>query len=61
MKHLATYIWENQISIKQTALDLSISEEKLRGESEENLTAGEFLELCNYLGIRPEKFRHEEV
>jgi len=54
-KRLMAYIQENQISIKQTSLDVGISEEKLRGESEESLTAVEFLELCSYLGIRPEE------
>ena len=54
-KKLINYIQENQISIKQTSLDVGISEEKLRGESEESLTAVEFLDLCSYLGIRPEE------
>lgn len=53
-KKIATYINENQISMKQTALDLRIPEEKLRYGNEESLTAEEFLRVCQYLGIRPE-------
>lgn len=38
--------------------DLGIPKERLQpGKSHKNFTASEFLEICVYLGIRPEKFR----
>ncbi|MGN0483088.1 MAG: hypothetical protein ACI4HI_06020 [Lachnospiraceae bacterium] len=56
-KKIAAYIKENQISIEQTARDTAVPREKLDGTSAENLSASEFLDLCDYLGIRPEEMR----
>ena len=45
---LANYIAQQHISPERVAM------ETLVPETEETLEAGEFLELCLYLGIRPE-------
>ncbi len=54
---LINYIGEQKISIKQTALDLKIPESKLQGTEDFNIE--EFLNLCQYLDIAPEKIREE--
>lgn len=54
---MAAYLKENQISVEQTARDTEVPPEKLDGSCKENLSAAEFLELCRYLGIKPEEMR----
>ena len=51
---LANYIAQQHISPERVAKDTGVAIEKLVPETEETLEAGEFLELCIYLGIRPE-------
>ena len=51
---LANYIARQHISPERVAMDTGVALEKLVPETEETLEAGEFLELCIYLGIRPE-------
>ena len=45
---------EQNVLVQKIALELGIKEEKLREGYEEPLDAGEFLELCVKLGLRPE-------
>ena len=52
---LAEYMEENEISTRQVALDTEISEEKLQADTQDCLSAAEFLSLCSYLNIRPEE------
>ncbi len=58
-KWIINYIHENKISISQTSLSLNIPESKLRYENEEAFSAAEFLELCCYLNISPEKIQKD--
>lgn len=51
---LANYIAQQHISPERVAMDTGVALEKLVPETKETLEAGEFLELCLYLGIRPE-------
>lgn len=51
---LANYIAQQHISPERVATDTGVALKKLVPETEETLEAGEFLELCLYLGIRPE-------
>lgn len=53
---LAEYLAKNQISIARVAADTGVPEEKLQPGSALRLDAGEFLELCSYLDIKPEMF-----
>ena len=53
-KRLANYIAQQHISPERVAKDTGVAMEKLVPETKETLEAGEFLELCLYLGIRPE-------
>ena len=53
------YITEKQIAINQISKDTSIPEVKLKGDSKEKLSAGEFLDLCYYLNIKPEQFNEK--
>lgn len=55
-ERVATYLRDNEISVTQTAKDLHIMEDKLLNKSEP-LEASEFLALCKYLHIQPEKFQ----
>lgn len=48
---------QNHISAQQVAEETRIDIRKLTSPCEENLTAGEFLDLCEYLNIRPEEMR----
>ena len=38
---------------------LQLPEKKLTGEMDEELSAEEFLDLCSYLNIKPERIREE--
>ena len=51
------YLKTEKIQIPQLAKNLGISQEKLMDNNTEPLDAAEFLELCNYLGLKPEQFR----
>jgi hypothetical protein len=55
-RKIANYIKLNNISISQISKDTGIDEEKLLGNLQP-FSAGEFLELCFYLNIRPEDFK----
>lgn len=58
-RQLAKYLQENMIQTKQVSLDTNVPEEKLRVDGKEDLSAGEFLSLCQYLNIQPELFLKE--
>ena len=51
---LANYIAQQHISSERVAKDTGVAIQKLVPGTEATLEAGEFLELCRYLGIRPE-------
>jgi len=55
-KEIAKYILENQLSITDIEKKLRIPMRKLTVDTEEKLTAEEFLLLCAYLKIRPEDY-----
>lgn len=58
-QRVVRYLKDNHISAMQIEHDLGISADKLtRGNMD--LDAAEFLELCRYLNVRPEKFRRNE-
>lgn len=54
---LIHYMGEQNISITQTASDLKIAESRFQGK--EDFSIEEFLDLCQYLNITPEKVREE--
>ncbi len=56
---IADYIKEEGLSAKEIAFRLKIPEAKLKGGREESLSAEEFLALCSYLRIMPERIREE--
>lgn len=56
---IANYIREEGFSVKRVAMDLKIPEHKLRGGGNEDLSAEEFLDLCSYLQVEPERIRKE--
>lgn len=56
---IVNYIEEQNMLVKQMSIDLKISESKLRGEQGAEFTAEEFLSLCSYLNITPEKIQKE--
>ncbi len=47
------YIADNNISLYRIEKDVGVSISKLNGNSNEKLSAGEFLEICRYLNINP--------
>lgn len=51
---LANYIAQQHISPERVAKDTGVAIDKLLIDTDQVLEAGEFLELCLYLGIRPE-------
>ncbi len=59
-QRVARYLEENHISAVQVGHDLGISADKLTCEKNMELDAAEFLELCRYLNVKPEKFRRNE-
>lgn len=56
-EYLAEYMEMNNISITRVAADTGVSEKKLIPGTTEILDAAEFLNLCEYLSIRPEEIR----
>lgn len=57
---IAQYIGENNIEIEEVVEATHIKREKLT-LNQEKLTAGELLELCAYLGVRPEDFYEKKL
>lgn len=55
-KEIAKYISEKQLSVEEIENDLGIPRTKLVKETEEDLSADEFMRLCLYLGVRPEQY-----
>ena len=55
-KEIAKYISEKQFSITDIEEKLRIPKRKLTINTEDKLTAEEFLLLCAYLKIRPENY-----
>lgn len=55
-KGIAEYIFEHHISTLQITRDTQIPEHKLKRDTNEKLTAAEFLMLCAYLNIKPEDY-----
>ena len=53
---ITEYIINNNIDVKDLSRNLEISEEKLMFLDKVNLTAEEFLNICSYLHIKPERF-----
>ena len=53
--YMIAYIDKMQISTERIAEEIGILEDKLHPGYEEPLWAEEFLELCVWLGIRPEE------
>ena len=53
---IINYIKKNNISTKQIEKDTGIASKKLLDKSTV-FTATEFLELCSYLNLEPEKLR----
>ena len=54
------YIKENHISVTQIEHDTAISADRLECGNGKELDAVEFLELCSYLNVSPERFRRSE-
>lgn len=54
--NIKKYIKDNQISIEQISKDTGIPVEKIIDE-DVSFSATEFLEMCSYLNIRPEKMK----
>lgn len=57
-QRLVHYINDNHIPLERIQTDLGIPEGKLRYSEGEELTASEFLSLCQYLNIHPEQLRN---
>lgn len=55
-KEIAKYISEKQISTVEIENKLHIPKRKLKVDTNDKLTAEEFLMLCAYLKIRPESY-----
>ena len=56
------YVKSQNISISQMSQDLGIPSGRFaEGKERTKLSASEFLEICVYLGIRPEKFQKRRV
>lgn len=59
---IQNYIKTQKICVSQMSMDLGISGERLvPGRERTAFTAVEFLEICIYLGIRPESFRKRDM
>lgn len=56
---IANYIKDQGFSVEELSFHLQLPESKLRGETEDSLSAEEFLDLCSYLKIMPEQIRNE--
>ena len=59
-QRLVYYIRDNHIPVERIQADLGIPEGKLQYSEGEELTASEFLSLCQYLNIHPEQLRYDE-
>ncbi|MCI9426320.1 MAG: hypothetical protein HFI81_00980 [Eubacterium sp.] len=59
MEWIANYIKDQGYSVKELSFMLQLPEKKLTGEMDEELSAEEFLDLCSYLNIKPERIREE--
>jgi hypothetical protein len=59
-QQIACYIKENHISVTQIEHDTAISADRLECGNGKELDAVEFLELCSYLNVSPERFRRSE-
>lgn len=55
--YISNYLLEHNISASEIEKETNIPEEKLLGKAV--LTAGEFLDLCCYLNISPDKIIEE--
>lgn len=58
-KRIAKYISGQKLSVVVISDALNIAAQKLQPETEETLTAEEFLRLCVFLSIKPEQFYEE--
>lgn len=56
-KMIAKYIDDNNISLERIERDTRVSIKKLIINSNENLNATEFLDICYYLNIDPLLFK----
>ena len=56
-QRLVYYIRDNHIPVERIQADLGIPEGKLQYREGEELTASEFLSLCQYLNIHPEHLK----
>lgn len=57
---LARHIERNRIPVNQVSMDTGIAEEKLLTTGNQALTASEFLDLCVYLGVKPEELQNDD-
>lgn len=58
-QRLVYYIRDNHIPVERIQADLGIPEDKLQYREGEELTASEFLSLCQYLNIHPEQLKSD--
>ena len=56
---IANYIKEQGFSAKDISFRLKLPEAKLRGGRSAELSAEEFLDICSYLNVAPERIREE--
>lgn len=56
---IANYIKEQGFSAKDISFRLKLPEDKLRGGGSAELSAEEFLDICSYLHVAPERIREE--
>lgn len=54
-KYMAAYLRNNNIQVSLVARQTGIAPERLRENGTQILDAADFLTLCSYLGLRPEK------
>ena len=55
---IANYIKDQGFSVEELSFHLKLPESKLRGGTENDLSAEEFLNLCSYLKVTPEQIRN---
>lgn len=56
---IANYIKEQGFSVKEISFRLKLPEDKLQGDGSAELSAEEFLDICSYLHVAPERIREE--
>lgn len=56
-KKITEYMKIHQIPMEQTAKDLRIDIQALQSGKKGSLSAGEFLDLCHYLNVKPEELK----